>query len=210
MEFKSINYNSSYRNVQPYLFRESDNLSLLLNSIFTVCDKQQQEFLWLSKNIFNLDVAEGFHLDLIGRVVGQDRILSDFNTEPYFGFDKSYQSKTFGSALDPEVGGYWNSRSYFNTATSRKLNDEEYRRLIKARVIFNHSNCSRNDLLEVINLITNRNDNTVQILKHGLIQINSNDDSGLLSYFIDRVPYEDSILPIAAGVRVGLESIPSL
>ena len=204
---KPINYAEDYHEMKPSLFRESENLDRLLQALFDVCDVQQRGFLWLSENLLNVDVAQGFHLDFIGGIVGQPRFLSDFNTEPYFGFDKSYQSKTFGSALDPEVGGYWNSRSYFNTATSRQLNDDEYRRLIKARSIYNQSNCSANDLLEVVNLITNSKNNTVQMLRHGLIQINSDDQTGILSYFVDRLLNEDNILPIAAGVRVGLEEV---
>lgn len=204
-EFQPLNYAEEYHNLKPSIFRESENLDRLLQAIFDVCDDQQRDFLWLAENLLNLDLAEKSHLDFIGGIVGQPRFLSDFNTEPYFGFDGSYQSRTFGSALDPEVGGFWNSRSYFNTATSRQLNDNEYRRLIKARAIYNQSNCSGNDLLEVVNLITNSNNNTVQLMRHGLIQINTDDKTGILSYFVDRLYNDDNILPIAAGVRVGLE-----
>ena len=202
-----FNYAKEHHEIKPSLFRESENMDRLLQAIFDVCDEQQNKLLWLAENILNLDLATGYHLDFIGGLVGQVRFLSDFNTEPYFGYEGSYQSKTFGSATDPEVGGYWNSRSYFNTATSRKLTDNEYRRLIKARVIFNQSNCTSNDLLEVLNLITDSNNNTVQLLKHGLIQINTSDTTGMLSYFIDRLYLADNILPIAAGVRVGLEQV---
>ena len=206
-DIKAINYAEEYHVMKPSLFRESENLDRLLQAIFDVCDVQQKDFLWLAENLLNLDAAQGFHLDFIGSIVGQPRFLTDFNTEPYFGYDGSYQSKTFGSSLDPEVGGYWNSRSYFNTASSRQLNDDEYRRLIKARAIYNQSNCTANDLLEVINLLSNSKNNTVQMLNHGLIQINTDDSSGILPYFVDRLYLEDNILPIAAGVRVGLEEV---
>lgn len=206
-DIKPINYAEEYHVMKPSLFRESDNLDRLLQALFDVCDVQQKDFLWLAENLLNLDAAQGFHLDFIGSIVGQPRFLTDFNTEPYFGYEGSYQSKTFGSSEDPDVGGYWNSRSYFNTASSRKLNDDEYRRLIKARAIYNQSNCTANDLLEVVNLITNSRNNTVQMLRHGLIQINTDDKSGILSYFVDRLYNEDNILPIAAGVRVGLEEV---
>lgn len=202
-----IKYAEEYHEIKPSIFRESENLDRVLQAIFDICDEQQKDLLWLSENLLNIGLAEKSHLDFIGGIVGQPRFLSDFNTEPYFGFDRSYQSKSFGSSEDPEVGGYWNSRSYFNTASSRKLNDDEYRRLIKARAIYNQSNCTANDLLEVVNLITNSRNNTVQILRHGLIQINTDDKSGILSYFVDRLYNEDNILPIAAGVRVGLEEV---
>ncbi len=206
-DIKEVKYAEEYHEIKPSIFRESENLDRVLQAIFDICDEQQKDLLWLSKNLLNIDLAEKSHLDFIGGIVGQPRFLSDFNTEPYFGFDRSYQSKSFGSSEDPEVGGYWNSRSYFNTASSRKLNDDEYRRLIKARAIYNQSNCTANDLLEVVNLITNSRNNTVQILRHGLIQINTDDKSGILSYFVDRLYNEDNILPIAAGVRVGLEEV---
>ena len=206
-DIKPINYAEEYHEVKPSLFRESSNLDRLLQAIFDVCVTQQKDLLWLSENLLNIEGAQGYHLDFIGGVVGQNRFLSDFNTEPYFGFDKSYQSKSFGSSTDPEVGGVWSSRSYFNSAASRKLDDDEYRRVVKARAIFNQSNCSPNDLLEVINLITNSRNNTVQLLKHGLIRINTDDQTGILSYFVGRVYNEDNILPIAAGVRVELEGV---
>ena len=203
----SFDYYEEYLDLQPSLFRESDNLHKLLQSIFSTYDKQQQDFLWLANNILNIDLAEKYQLDFIGSIVGQPRLLVGFNTEKYFGFKNSYQGETFGGADLDFVGGYWNSRSYFNTATSRVLNDDEYRRIIKARVIFNQSNCTCNDLLEVINLVTNRIDNTVQTIKHGLISIRTKDETGFLAYFVDRLPLLDNILPIAAGISVSLDSV---
>lgn len=205
----TLDYLADYYELEPSLFRESDNLHKLFQSIFSVYHEQQIDLLWFSENILNIDTAENFHLDFIGKLVGQDRLLVGFNAETYFGFEGAYKSETFGSSLDPEVGGFWNSRSYFNAATARRLSDDEYRRIIKARIISNHSNCSPNDLLEVINLITNRTDNTSQTVQHGIITVKSKDNTGILSYFVDRLLYDDNILPIAAGVRVGLEQSAS-
>lgn len=207
MDYSKINYLDDYKQLRPSLFRESENLDSLFEAIFSVMDIQQEDLLWLSQNMLNIDVAEGFHLDFIGGIVGQSRVLVDFNTEPYFGFERSYQSETFGVSNDPSVGGYWNSRSYFDTASSRRLSDDEYRRIIKARVIYNQSNCISQDLVEVVNLITNRNDNTVQMLEHGLIRLGSDDNTGLLAYFVDRLESIDNILPVAAGVRLRLANL---
>lgn len=202
----SLDYLAEYYQLEPSLFRESDNLHRLFQAIFEVYSTQQEDFLWLSQNILNIDLAERWHLDFIGNLVGQKRLLIGFNTEPYFGFENSYQSETFGSTISSVIGGYWNSRGYFNASTSRTLTDDEYRRMIKARVIHNSSNCVCNDLLEVINLITNRTDNTVQTISQGNIKIKTNDTTGLLSYFVDRLSSIDNILPIAAGVKVTLEN----
>ena len=197
-------YFKQHLELQPSIFRESENLGLLFESIYDVLMTQQDDFKWFSENILNIDIAEKSHLDLIGGLVGQNRFLVDFNVEKYFGFKYSYNSDTFGDSSDPSVGGYWNSRSNFNKSTARRLNDDEYRRLIKARVIYNQSMCTTNDIVEVINLITNRTDNNVQRFGHGLIKITSKDETGLLAYFIDRLNSVDNIIPVASGVQVQL------
>ena len=204
---KTLDYLSDYYDLEPSLFRESDNLHRLFQSIFSVYHEQQINLLWFSENILNIDAAENFHLDFIGRLVGQDRFLVGFNAETYFGFEGAYKSDTFGMSGVPYVGGYWNSRRYFNAVTARRLSDDEYRRIVKARIISNRSNCSPNDLLEVINLITNRTDNTTQTVQHGIITVKSKDKTGLLSYFVDNIDNKANILPVAAGVRLNLGHI---
>ena len=190
-----VSYYAEHADMCPSLFRESENLNKIIESIFSAYQSQQVDFLWLAENILDVDKATGWHLDFIGNIVGQDRFLLDFNTEPYFGFDKSYQSETFNV-------GYWNSRSYFNTSSSRRLNDYEYRRLIKARVIYNSSTCTTDELLEVINLITDRTDNRIQVKSHGIIEISSQDTTGILAYFVEKPEGFDNILPVVAGVRI--------
>ena len=195
-------YMAQHLDNQPSIFRESTNLNLILEIIYNTLMIQQEEFLWLSENILNIDIAEKSHLDLIGSIVGQKRFLVDFNIDKYFGFDRSYNSETFGDSDDATVGGYWNSRSNFNKSTARRLNDEEYRRIIKARIIYNSSTCITNDVVEVINLITGTNDNRVQRDGHGLLKVSSRDSTGFLAYFIDRVNTTSNIIPIASGVQI--------
>lgn len=195
-------YMAQHLDTQPSIFRESTNLNLILEVIYNTLMIQQEEFLWLSENILNIDIAEKSHLDLIGSIVGQKRFLVDFNIDKYFGFDRSYNSETFGDSDDATVGGYWNSRSNFNKSTARRLNDEEYRRIIKARIIYNSSTCITNDVVEVINLITGTNDNRVQRDGHGLLKVSSRDSTGFLAYFIDRVNTTSNIIPIASGVQI--------
>lgn len=207
LNLNPVDFLAEYYQYEPSLFRESDNLHRLLRAVYNVIDTQQRDLLWLAEHLLDLDVAEGWHLDFIGSLVGQPRLLVGFNTDPYFGFEGSYQSSTFGTIDDPKVGGVWNSRSYFNSATARRLTDDEYKRIIKARVVYNTSNCKSNDLLEVLNYITGNTTSTVQLIRHGHISIRADDSTGLLSYFVDRLNSKDNILPIAAGVRVTLNSV---
>ena len=200
-----INYYSDFLSNSPSLFVESENLKKVIEVILNQYQIDQEKYLWLIDNILNLEIAEKYHLDFIGQLVGQDRFLVNFNQEKYFGFLGSYQSETLGTLSDESVGGYWNSVDNFISSSARRLNDDEYKRIIKARIIYNNSNCLMNDLLNVVNLITNRTDNRISLVKHGQLVIKSIDESGLLTYFFDRLELEDNILPITYGVSVSLE-----
>lgn len=205
MNNTTINYHSDFLNYSPSLFVESKNLKKVIEVILNQYQIDQEKYLWLIDNILNLEIAEKYHLDFIGQLVGQDRFLVNFNQEKYFGFLGSYQSETLGTLSDESVGGYWNSVDNFISSSARRLNDEEYKRIIKARIIYNNSNCLMNDLVSVVNLITNRTDNRISLVKHGQLVIQSMDESGLLTYFFDRLELEDNILPITYGVSVSLE-----
>ena len=200
-----INYYSDFLSNSPSLFVESGNLKKVIEVILNQYQIDQEKYLWLIDNILNLEIAEKYHLDFIGQLVGQDRFLVNFNQEKYFGFLGSYQSETLGTLSDESVGGYWNSVDNFISSSARRLSDEEYKRIIKARIIYNNSNCLMNDLVSVVNLITNRTDNRISLVKHGQLVIKSIDESGLLTYFFDRLELEDNILPITYGVSVSLE-----
>lgn len=199
-----IDYVAENQEIQPSMFRHSELFNILMECIFKPYEDQQEQLLWLKDNILNLDAAEMWHLDFLGNLVGQSRFLVSFNVEPYFGFEGSYQSDTFGTASDPSVGGYWYSYNSYDKSTARRLNDDEYRRVIKARLIYIHSNCISNDLIEVINLLTDTTTARVQKPKHGVIEIEAIDTSGLLTYFMDRIDLQDNILPVTAGVSVRL------
>lgn len=205
MNNTTINYYNDFLSNSPSLFVESENLKKVIDVILSQYQIDQEKYLWLIDNILNLEIAEKYHLDFIGQLVGQDRFLVNFNQEKYFGFLGSYQSETLGTLSDEGVGGYWSSVDNFISSSARRLNDEEYKRIIKARIIYNNSNCLMNDLVNVVNLITNRTDNRVSLVKHGQLSIKSIDDSGLLTYFFDRLELEDNILPITYGVSVSLE-----
>ena len=205
MNNTTINYYSDFLSNSPSLFVESENLKKVIEVILNQYQIDQEKYLWLIDNILNLDIAEKYHLDFIGKLVGQDRFLVNFNQEKYFGFLGSYQSETLGTLSDASFGGYWNSVDNFISSSARRLNDEEYKRIIKARIIYNNSDCLMNDLVNVVNLITNRTDNRISLVKHGQLIIKSNDEFGLLTYFFDRLELEDNILPITSGVSVSLE-----
>lgn len=202
MEIEVIDYQKEAKERVTSIFKESPLYLSLIDSIVSAYEQQQYDLLSLNNSLLDIDNAEKSQLDFIGRIVGQSRLLSSFNTEPYFGFEGSYQSETFGTVDDESVGGYWNSYEDYKPSTARRLNDDEYRRLIKARIIKNNSNCTINDLIKVLNLLSNSTTASVSRPEHGSLKITVNDKDGFIAYYIDKIGLEDEILPIPAGVRL--------
>lgn len=185
------------------LLKDSPIATQFLSCLATELNKQQDYLIWFSKNILNLDVAVKWHLDFIGQFVGQDRVLASYDTGVFFGFEGSYQSGTFGDQNNSATGAVWYNGNSYDASTSKILNDEQYRRIIKARVIKNNTtSASINDLLSVINLITNSTNNTLYLVEHGHLQAKVDDKDGLFAYFMSRQYNQDNLLPIPLGVRL--------
>lgn len=204
MQVQKIDYDEVALSRVTSVFKESPIFQAVLLSLLQPLESLQDDMMYLANNMLNIDEAKDYHLDFIGSLIGQKRLLVDFNTEPYFGFEGAYQAETLGTIQDSNVGGYWNSYSYTNVATARRLNDEEYRRVIKARIIMNNTNCSVDDLVQVLNLITGNQGSTVNRVSHRVLKVRISDPSGLGAYFLSRTDRDDNIIPVALGVRIDL------
>jgi hypothetical protein len=84
------------------------------------------------KNVWNLDTARGWGLDLWGRIVGVNRVLQVASGK-YLGFQEAGDAETFGYAPFYKGG----------TLTSNyALADKAYRTLIYAKASSNLTDCS--------------------------------------------------------------------
>ena len=201
--FELIDYTSVARTRYTDLFKRDQAFDCLVTTITEVLKEYQEEYQWLVKNSLSVDLQSGSGLDFIGKIVNQKRLLTDFNQDVHFGFKDSYKSGTFGTVADPSVGAEWYSMFTMTQGGGRVLTDEEYRAVIKARIISRNTNCSTKDLISVINHLTFSNQNSVSWDKHGVINLNiSEDDKGLLSYFLSKIDTQDNILPIPLGYRI--------
>lgn len=205
---EKIDYVEQNKELVTSLFN-SPVFNSLVESILKPYGNLQDNLLWLSQNLLNIEEAENWHLDFIGihPRVQQPRTLFNYNPNPYFGFKgmngtEAYMSKTFSSVTNPELGGLWNSYTHMDVAGSRRLNDEEYRRVINARIVFNNSTGSINDILRVVNLITNNNQSVINVVENRKLRLKYTDPSGLMDYFISRLDREDNIIPLSFGVTL--------
>jgi len=94
-------------------------------------------FLASLDDAFDLDLAVGPQLDVLGRIVGIPREVPDVIAKTYFGFDINPDSLGFADRFDVlRIGGPFFDR-FSSPYTSLQLNDNDYRFFIRAKVALN-------------------------------------------------------------------------
>lgn len=86
---------------------------------------------------YDLDFARGVQLDVLGRIVGVPRVVPAVLTRITFGFDENPNSRGFSDRFDPLREGAPFARRFEPQYTSQQLTDNQYRRLIRAKVALN-------------------------------------------------------------------------
>lgn len=150
----------------------------------------------------SIETATGEQLNLIGRLVGQDRTLVNYNVFPFFGFDGAASAETFGTLSDSTLGGVFRSKDQ-EEGSSSTVDDETYRFLIKARIIANSTNATPEDIISGLNFITGNANCTIieQPNAHITLEIQNN-LTDFQSYFIRGLSNQGGIVPVPIGVTV--------
>lgn len=190
-------------------FQRDPAFDLLVKSVIDYEIEIQDQLYDYYDKVFNIDKSSGFLLDLIGKIVGQPRFLIAYDTSEYFGFKGHPLALSFGTTEDPSVGGYWKSASNAEQKF-RKMDDETYRIVLKARIKSNNSKGTVNDFLEVVNILTKTTNARVDTNEEsGSLELVVGDENlELLQYFYTRIGQTDSILPIPLGVFLTVNIIP--
>lgn len=100
----------------------------------------------------DIDSATGDVLDIIGRIVGQERTIVGADLYDFFGFRGHIQALGFGDTYVEGVGGRWWSLGA-PMGGNVTLDDEQYRLLIKARIMRNTSRGTPEDMLRYIQFV---------------------------------------------------------
>lgn len=95
----------------------------------------------------DIDVAEGVNLDNIGEVVGISRFIPASIAVQFFGFVGQPGATVFGEEGQLGIGARFRDELEPETATS-VLADPEYRLLIRAKIVKNHSRGNNEDILK--------------------------------------------------------------
>lgn len=100
----------------------------------------------------SLDTAIGAQLDVIGEIVGRPRGLVTSELFQYFGFEGHPLAGGFGSLNDPATGSPWYSEGGA-IGISRPPSDEEYRLILKAKIIKNRTMSRPEDVIAAYKFI---------------------------------------------------------
>jgi len=170
-------------------------LRLLLSGVLDV-----QEVLRQLQQQRSIDTAVGAQLDVIGDIVGQPRGLVTAELFKYFGFTGHPLAGSFGSLDDPTVGSVWYSLNG-PTGISREPSDEEYRLILKAKIIKNRTLARPEDVIEAYRFLFGASKVTIDQIgtasvRIGIGKILTTVERGLL-FNLGGV---DSLLPKTVGV----------
>lgn len=149
----------------------------------------------------SIDTAYGVQLDIIGEIVGRPRGLLTADEYKFFGFIGDPLSGTLGSSYDASAGSPFYSLGQ-STAGARVPSDEEYRLLIKAKIIKNTTKSTVEDTIRAFKFLFNTGTVTIDEyapakVRLGIGKILTPTEKGLLFEFTGT----GGILPKTVGVN---------
>jgi hypothetical protein len=100
----------------------------------------------------DIDVAQGVQLDTIGAIVGISRIIPLAASVSFFGFFGQPAATVFGAEGNLSIGARFRNEIESEFASS-VLNDVDYRRVIRAKIIRNQSDGVGQDMLNGLKAI---------------------------------------------------------
>ena len=176
--------------------RSDEAFLAILDTLIELKEERQREYLSLADTFLDIDKSTGKNLDVIGKLIGEERTLVNFIDRSYFGFLGARLSQAYDV-------GYWYSLYRNKYGTLRTLTDEEYRRVLKARVIKNSSDSSRESFLEILNTLSNNKFSVItESLDNSAILVEIEDYDGLVSYYLSKYKSDRNLIPIPMGRRI--------
>lgn len=151
--FEMNNFIQESEDIVTTQFQDKDVFNRYLRLLKSEC----QTLLGVFKDMIQLrdiDSARGAQLDIIGRIVGQDRTIVNGDLFPFFGYQGILISESFGTVFNKTIGGNWWSLGT-PIGGNVTLSDEQYRLLIKAKIIKNNSQGRNEDYIKFGNFVLN-------------------------------------------------------
>ena len=150
-EFVDVDYLTEARSRVTDQFKDKAVFDKYVNLLVTGSVELQTTLKQLQQ-LRTIDTATGVNLDNIGEIVGIPRGLLSAELFQYFGFKDqdgfvaNPQAGTYGSTIDSSVGSPWYSKGA-PLGVSREPSDEEYRLIIKAKIVKNRTLARPEDVI---------------------------------------------------------------
>lgn len=132
-------------------YRDSVKLIAYIRALLYEADTLEQVFRDLLEKRW-VDTATGVNLDILGSIVGQTREFIDAEIFEYFGFADNPIAQSFGTLLDPGIGGRFIEIGESTTGI-RLLSDDEYRVFIKARIVRNTTSSTPEEIISQLSYL---------------------------------------------------------
>jgi len=189
--FEETQYLDEARSRYTIQFEEQPVFDKYVQLLLSEFQEIQQQYKALMQER-SLDAAVGAQLDLLGAIVGQDRLLVNVDIFEFFGFDAVPNSLGFGTLDDSSVV---------------ELNDDLYRLLIKAKIAKNVTRATPEDIMRFANFVFNTEGSTIQDEGGAAFRLMvgrqlSAIERSLLTYVDKTSEYNSYLLPKPVGVRV--------
>lgn len=154
----------------------------------------------------SLDTAKGVHLDNIGNIVGQERILVDTGLYVYFGWEEDPTAGGWADDNVPSSGYQWISEDAAENPTDYVyIDDDTYRLFIRSKILKNISGISPEEIIQFFNFLFNTTSTKLTELYPNTCIIGigkelSFQEKQFLNYSVVNPSYSDKLFPKPAGV----------
>lgn len=154
-EFQEVDYLDLARSRATELFKDKVVFDKMLQLLTFEAQNIQKAYKDLMQ-LRSIDTATGMQLDIIGDIVGQDRILLSIDSYSFFGFVGAPKAGSFGALNNTSIGSkFWSLGGATGGVIGGnvQLDDDTYRRFIKAKIIKNNTRSTPEDFIKAINTI---------------------------------------------------------
>lgn len=137
-----------YLGLLPNQHRDQPNFSYLIEATLAPlidCMGCMDEL----NGYFDLDHATGDQLQIIADWVGAINAIPNAIPIPFFGFDQQVQSLPYSETDDRDFGGYWRDSGVADY-TAQSMDIELFRKVIKAKILLNTSDCTPDSAKAII------------------------------------------------------------
>lgn len=179
----------SYSDLIIWQYKGKPKAVATFNLIESVFGQAFQELAEL-RNVLDIENAIGEQLDLVGKHIGISRVINHAVLRKFFGFKQSKQALAFN------MGEWYRKRDPLSDSV--RLNDKDYRFLLKCQIIKNYQTATIPELIQALRFCFGKG---CLVTDNGNFTVSITVPMEKLNSFRQFVIKNLDVLPRPAGVR---------